>query len=191
MEVNINQNEDRELVSVPFNSPSGKHSKPSSDDKASLVMTSDRKGLKTMRFAKLGRIDRDSFEKTGGRFVSKGNIFCSEAHASIAAWAKRRQLVHYSFVGKIAHIKKMSYHIQSINSRANLYKRWLKSLYDMTAKYLQQYFNWFVSLQRIKKSANELYDLIRTLLANSKAIKTYRNIKEFNLELYLPHYSNT
>lgn len=182
-EVDINKKGDRELAWKPLKRHLDRDSKPECNDKLTIVLASDQNAVRPMRLTKLGRIDADSFEKSGSPFVSK---VCSNAYAGITVWVKSRQLEHPSFVAKNTHIKNKSYHILNVNSMAKLYERWMKRFCEVSTEYLQQYLNWLMFLQRTKKTANAPYELARTFLLNSKAFKTYGKIKEFYSELYPP-----
>jgi hypothetical protein len=72
-----------------------------------------------------------------------------------------------------------------------LYERWIKPFYGVATKYLPQYLNWFVFLEKIKKSVNPLMDLAKLMTSNTNAIKTYRGIEDKYLELGIPYYSKT
>ncbi|MDK2978064.1 MAG: hypothetical protein PWP52_778, partial [Bacteroidales bacterium] len=58
-------------------------------------------------------------------------------------------------------------------------------------KYLPQYLNWFVFLEKVKKSADPIADFAKTVMGNSNAIKSFRKIESTYLELNIPHYFKT
>jgi len=161
------------------------------DDKVSIMVTSDRKGNPVMRVAKMGRIDTESIEKTIGGLISDKNVLCSDSHPSIISWASNRESEHHTFVASRQHIKNKCYHVQHVNSMDNLYERWIKPFYGVATKYLPQYLNWFVFLEEVKNSKNPIIDLARTVMSNTSAIKSLREIEDVYLKLDIPHYLKT
>ena len=162
-----------------------------SNDKISIMVATDRKGNPTMRIAKMGRVDAESIEKTIGNLISKNNVLCSDSHPSIISWAENKELEHHTFIASKQHVKNKCYHVQHVNSLDNLYERWIKPFYGVATKYLPQYLNWFVFLEKIKKSADPIADFAKVVVENSNAIKSYRGIESAYLELNIPHYLKT
>jgi transposase-like protein len=158
-----NQNLERE----PYKRPSDRETKRGiSNDKVSIVVACDRAGNKTMQVAKVGRIEAESLEKTIGNLVSKENILCSDSHPSIICWAKSKELEHHTFIANKHHIKNKCYHVQHVNSLDNRYERWVEKFYGISTKYLQNYLNWFVFIEKVKKSQQPIKDLAREIVMN-------------------------
>ena len=59
-------------------------------------------------------------------------------------------LVTSTFVASSQHVKNKCYHEQHANSIDNHYERWVKGFYGLASKYLENYLNWFVFLERVK-----------------------------------------
>ena len=59
-------------------------------------------------------------------------------------------LVTSTFVASSQHVKSKCYHVQHVNSIDNHYERWVKEFYGLASKYLENYLNWFVFLERVK-----------------------------------------
>ena len=162
-----------------------------SNDKVSIMVASDRKGNSVMRVAKMGRIDTESIEKTIGDLISGQNVLCSDSHPSIISWASNRELEHHTFIASKQHVKNKCYHVQHVNSMDNLYERWIKPFYGVATKYLSQYLNWFVFLEKVKNSKNPIMDMARVMMSNTNAIKSFREIENTYLKLNVPHYLKT
>lgn len=191
-QLDVNEKGKRNLNRKPYKRPSDREKKRGvSNDKVSVMVATDRKGNLTMQVAKMGRIDLDSIENTIGNFINETNILCSDSHPSIMSWANNRELEHHTFIASKQHIKNKCYHVQHVNSIDNLYERWIKPFYGVATKYLPQYLNWFVFLEKTKKSADRLSEFARVVMSNSNAIKDYRNIENKYLELDVPHYLKT
>lgn len=162
-----------------------------SNDKVSVMVASDRKQNITMQVAKIGRIDVESIERTIGSMVSKENILCSDAHPSIISWAKGKDIEHHTFVATKQHIKSKCYHVQHVNSIDNRYERWVARFYGIATKYLENYLNWFVFLEKVKKSKTPINDFASIIMSNINTISNFRIIKEKYADLLNPQYSNT
>lgn len=189
-QVDFNNKGDRNLKRKPFKRPSDRETKRGvSNDKISIMVATDRKGNPTMQVAKIGRIDAKSIEKTIGNLISSRNVLCSDAHPSIIAWAKEKQLEHHTFIASRQHVKDKCYHVQHVNSMDNLYERWIKRFYGVSTKYLNQYLNWFVFLEKVKKSDNPINDLARNVTLNMSAISNYRDIENNYENLLIPQCS--
>jgi transposase-like protein len=190
--LDINDKGNKKLNRESYKRPSDRNTKRGiSNDKVSVMVASDRKGNITMQVAKIGRIDTQSIENTIGDLITKENILCSDAHPSIICWAKGKEIEHHTFVASKQHIKSKCYHVQHVNSIDNRYERWVKSFYGVATKYLGNYLNWFVFLEKIKKSATPIKDLARIIASNINAGSNYQSVKIKYEELLNPHYLTT
>ena len=191
-QLDINEKGKRNLDRDAYKRPSDRTTKRGvSNDKVSVMVATDRNGNPVMRVAKIGRIDAESIEKTIGDLTSADNVLCSDSHPSIISWAKDKELEHHTFVASKQHIKNKCYHVQHVNSLDNLYERWIKPFYGVATKYLPQYLNWFVFLEKMKKSTEPITDLAKAVMSNTGAIKSFREIENTYRKLDIPHYSKT
>ena len=191
-QLNINNKGDRNLDREPYKRPSDRKTKRGvSNDKISIIVAADRKGNRTMQVAKIGRVDAKSIENSIGELISAENVLCSDAHPSIIAWAKDKKIEHHTFVATKQHIKNKCYHVQHVNSMDNLYERWIKRFYGVSTKYLEQYLNWFVFLEKIKKSSNQISELSKNIANNMESIKNYGTIDSRYAKLFIPQLSKT
>jgi transposase-like protein len=191
-QLDINNKGNRHLERESYKRPSDRVTKRGvSNDKVSIMVATDRNGNSTMQVAKIGRIDTNSIENTIGNLVNSANIMCSDSHPSIIAWAKEKQLEHHTFVASKQHVKSKCYHIQNVNSMDNLYERWVKKFYGVSTKYLNQYLNWFIFLEKVKKSSTQIQDLAKLVASDISSIKNYRSINKNYENLMLTQYSKT
>jgi transposase-like protein len=189
-QLDINNKGSRHLNRESYKRPSDRETKRGvSNDKVSIMVATDRNGNSTMQVAKVGRIDTESIENTIGNLVDSSNVLCSDSHPSIIAWAKDKQLEHHTFVASKQHVKSKCYHVQHVNSMDNLFERWVKKFYGVSTKYLTQYLNWFVFLQKVKKSSTQTHDLAKLVASDIFTIKNYRSINENYKNLLFPQYS--
>ena len=189
-QLNINNKGERNLDREPYKRPSDRETKRGvSNDKVSIIVATDRNGNPTMQVAKIGRIDSESIENTIGEFINSQNVLCSDSHPSIISWAKEKKLEHHTFIASKQHVKDKCYHVQHVNSIDNRYERWVKRFYGVSTKYLSQYLNWFVFLEKVKKSRTQTLDLTKNVALNISAIKNYRLINNRYEDLLIPHSS--
>ena len=190
-QLSINNKGSRNLERKAYKRPSDRKTKRGvSNDKVSIVVATDRNDNPVMRIAKIGRIDVSSIENTIGELIKPENVLCSDSHPSIIRWAKDRKMEHHTFIAS-KHIKDKCYHVQHVNSIDNRYERWIKPFYGVSTKYLSGYLNWFVLLQKIKKSRSQVLDIVKIMIKNVMAINTYKGIEENYMNLIIPHYSKT
>lgn len=191
-QININNKGCRQLKRAAYKRPSDRETKRGiSNDKVSLMVATDRNGNSTMQVAKIGRIDTESIENTIGSLVDSANVLCSDSHPSIIAWAKEKQLEHHTFIASKQHVKSKCYHVQHVNSMDNLYERWIKKFYGVSTKYLKQYLNWFIFLEKVKKSSTQIQDLAKLVASDISSMKNYRSINRNYENLMLPQLSKT
>ncbi|KAA6319844.1 hypothetical protein EZS27_030309 [termite gut metagenome] len=181
----------RKLTRKPYKRHSDRTTKRGvSNDQVSILVATDRKGNPTMQVAKVGRIDVKSIEKTIGKYIGKQNVLCSDSHPSIVAWASEKQLEHHTFVASKQHLKDRCYHVQHVNSMDNQYERWMKRFVGVATKYLPNYLNWFIFLEKMKKSSQKAMDMAKMVLSNAGALMDYRAIERRYQNLLL-QYSKT
>lgn len=191
-QLDINGKGQRGLDRAAYKRPSDRDTKRGvSNDKVSIMVATDRNGGPTMRVAKIGRIDAESVQGTIGALVDPDNVLCSDSHPSIIKWARENGLEHHTFVASRQHVKNRCYHVQHVNSLDNLYERWVKKFYGVSTKYLRGYLNWFVFLQKVKRSALPALELARCVVRNIGAMKAYGSIGRKYEELMIPQLSKT
>lgn len=176
-QLNISEKGNQNLERMPYKRPSDRETKRGvSNDKVSIIVASDRSGNISMQVAKVGRIEANSLEKTIGNMVSKDNILCSDSHPSIINWAKSKGLEHHTFVANKTHVKSKCYHVQHVNSLDNRYERWVGKFYGIATKYLQNYLNWFVFIEKCKNSVQPLKDIAKEVVIRTNSKSEYAQI---------------
>jgi transposase-like protein len=177
-QLNISEKGNKKLERKSYKRPSDRDTKRGvSNDKMSMMVATDRANNLTMKVAKRGRLNAKSIDKSIGNQVNKSNILCSDSHKSIISWAKSKGLEHHTFVASKQHIKDKCFHIQHVNSIDNRFERWQKQFYGVATKYLQNYLNWFVFLEKVKNNYDKCSELIKTIFENINTIVSFRNIQ--------------
>ncbi|KAA6320155.1 hypothetical protein EZS27_030035 [termite gut metagenome] len=191
-QVDISQKGSRKLTRKPYKRHSDRNTKKGvSNDKVSVMVATDRKGKPTMQVAKVGRIDVTSIEKSIGKYMGQQNVLCSDSHPSIVAWTSERQIEHHTFVASKQYVKDRCYHVQHVNSMDNQYERWMKRFCGVATKYLPNYLNWFIFLEKMKQSSQKAMDMAKIVLSNVGALMDYRAIERLYQNLFMQQYSKT
>lgn len=176
-QLNISEKGERGLKRKPYKRPSDRKTKRGvSNDKVSIIVACDRSGNTSMQVAKIGRIEAESLDLTIGDLVTKENVLCSDSHPSIIKWAKSKDLEHHTFVANRNHVKNKCYHVQHVNSTDNRYERWISKFYGVSTKYLQNYLNWFVFVEKTKKSLQPIIELAKEIVMNINSKAEYAQI---------------
>jgi transposase-like protein len=191
-QLDISEKGNRKLERKSYKRPSDRNKKRGvSNDKISVMVATDRANNITMKVAKQGRLDVKSIDGSIGNYIQKSNILCSDSHQSIISWASSRGLEHHTFMASKQHVKNKCFHIQYVNSVDNRFERWQKQFYGVATKYLQNYLNWFVFLEKMKNSYDKYSELIKTVFENIHTISSFRKIQAQYENLSILQYYKT
>ncbi len=128
-----------------------------SNEQIAVVVTCDRIDNKELKVATRGRISKKDLEAVFARKLDKVETLCTDAHRSYTAFAKSNNIHHKKFnVSKGQRVKNKVYHVQNVNNTAKRLREWMKPFNGVATKYLQNYMNWFMILERIKNSNQRL-----------------------------------
>ncbi len=115
------------------------------------MVTCDRSQNKELRVATRGRISKKDLDQVFDGKLEKAETLCTDTHRSYTAFAKSNELDHQKFnVSKGQRVKNKIYHVQNVNNTAKRLRQWMKPFNGVATKYLQNYMNWFMVLERIK-----------------------------------------
>ena len=119
---------------------------------------------------KRGRISKKDLDRTLGAKLEKGSILCTDAHRSYTAFERDKDIEHHKFVtSKGQRVVNMIYHVQNVNNTAMRLRTWMRPYNGVATKYLQNYMNWFMMLEKIKHNSNKLKVFATCAMANSAA----------------------
>jgi transposase-like protein len=148
-----------------------------SNEQVAVVVTCDRSDNKELRVATKGRISKKDLEKVFEDKLDKAETLCTDTHRSYTAFAKSIELDHQKFnVSKGQRVKNKIYHVQNVNNTAKRLRQWMKPFNGVATKYLQNYMNWFMILERIKNNREQLKAFAFYAFAGQSAWETWRNI---------------
>jgi len=139
------------------------------NDHVAVIVTCDRVGDQAMKVSCRGRISTKDVEEALGGKIHKDTVFCTDSHRSFSAFARKEQLEHHKIkVGSRGYTKDQVYHVQTVNSKTSRLKTWIRSFNGVSTKYLQNYLNWFITLEKLRDKPLPLKTF--TLLATSQAV---------------------
>ena len=167
----------RELPRKPRKRGSKATKRGISNQQVAVVVTCDRSDNKELRVATKGRISKKDLEGVFGSKLDKAETLCTDTHRSYTAFAKSISLDHQKFnVSKGQRVKNKIYHVQNVNNTAMRLREWMRPFNGVATKYLQNYMNWFMILERIKNNRERLQAFAFYAFAGQEAWENWRNI---------------
>ena len=125
-----------------------------SNEQIAVVVTCDRTENKELKVATRGRISKIDLERVFQDKLNNIETLCTDTHRSYTAFAKSKSIEHQKFnVSKGQRVKDKIYHVQNVNNTAARLRTWMRPFNGVATKYLQNYMNWFMILERIKHNS--------------------------------------
>ena len=155
-----------------------------SDEQVAVIASCDRSGNKDMKVATMGRISKKDIAKVLDGKLSKVETLCSDSHRSYTAFAKSEQLEHKKFnASKGQRIKDKVYHVQNVNNMDMRLRKWMEQFNGVATKYLQNYLNWFLVLEKVKNSTSKLQTMAAIALTSSSVWWEFKDLALNNMLL--------
>lgn len=165
----------RELDRKPRKRGSKATKRGISNEQIAVVVTCDRTENKELRVATRGRISKKDLEKVFEGKLDKVETLCTDTHRSYTAFAKSNDINHQKFnVSKGQRVKNKIYHVQNVNNTAARLRTWMRPFNGVATKYLQNYMNWFMILERIKSNNQRLKEFAYYAFAGQTAWELWR-----------------
>jgi len=137
-----------------------------SNDKVAVLLSYDRTNNKDFQVIKRGRIRKVDLQKAIGEKIEEKTVLCSDSHRSFTGFAKENKLtLKKIIVRKGQHIVDKVYHIQHVNQMAHALRRWMYKFNGVATKYLQNYMNWFMMIEKLKTNTNPIKAFTLAILA--------------------------
>lgn len=148
-----------------------------SDEQVAVVVTQDRSGNQELAVVKKGRISKSDLDDTLGSKIQQGSILCTDAHRSYTAFTKDKEIEHHKFTAnKGQRVVNKIYHVQNVNNTAKRLRAWMSPYNGVATKYLQNYMNWFMILEKTKSEANRLKTFTAYAIASPAAYYYWEDI---------------
>ena len=137
-----------------------------SNDKVAVLLSCDRTNRKDFQVIKKGRIRKSDLQKVIGKRLEKGTVLCSDSHRSFTGFAKENKIpLKKIVVRKGQHIVDKVYHIQHVNQMAQALRKWMIKFNGVASKYLQNYMNWFMMIEKLKTNTSPIKAFALAILA--------------------------
>jgi transposase-like protein len=147
------------------------------DEHVAVIVTMDRSGNKSMKVVKRGRVTTKDIQKELTGKISEDSVFCTDGHPSYAGFAKRENLTHKKIIAsKSQRVVEKQYHVQNVNSIDNRLKKFMDKFNGVSSKYLQNYLNWFLVLEKVKKSTEKLNTMILLAFSSNTVWYEYKKL---------------
>lgn len=146
-----------------------------SDEKVAVVASCDRSGNKDFTVATRGRISKKDLDKVLHGKVDKVEVLCSDSHRSYGAFAKSNTITHKKFnASKGQRSVDKVYHVQNVNNMDMRLRKFMESFNGVATKYLQNYLNWFLVLEKIKNSTSKIATVAAIAFASNSVWYEYK-----------------
>jgi len=145
------------------------------DEKVAVIATCDRSGNKDFKVATRGRISKKDLDRILKTKLDKADVLCSDSHRSYSAFAKANIIEHKKFnASKGQRTVDKVYHVQNVNNLDMRLRKFMKSFNGVATKYLQNYLNWFLVLEKIKNSTTKMLTVTTIAFASNSAWFEYK-----------------
>ena len=146
-----------------------------SDEKVAVVATCDRSGNKDFTVATRGRISKKDLDRVLNGKLDKVEVLCSDSHRSYGAFAKSNTITHKKFdASKGQRSVDKVYHVQNVNNMDMRLRKFMDSFNGVATKYLQNYLNWFLVLEKIKNSTSKMATVAGIAFASNSVWYEYK-----------------
>ena len=127
-----------------------------SDEQAAVIATCDRSGNKDFKVSTKGRISKKDVAKALKGKIEKAEVLCTDSHRSYTVFAKGVKLEHKKFkASKGQRVFEKIYHVQNVNCMDKRLRSFMDRFHGVASKYLQNYLNRFLVLEKVKHSTKK------------------------------------
>ena len=145
-------------------------------NKASVIVSVDRKESMNMALSTMGRITKSDISESFQSPLPPASILCSDGHVSYKGYSADNNLNHIVLRAELKeYVKKGIYHIQHVNELHNRLKKWINArFWGVATKYLQNYLNWFYLCEKLKHETLSVAKMLLMSMKDIHALKRYR-----------------
>ena len=160
----------KKLSRLPRKRGSSAFKRGVSEEQVAVIASCDRSGNKDFKVATRGRISKKDIARVLKGKVEKAEVLCTDSHRSYTAFAKSLKLEHKKFnASKGQRVVEKIYHVQNVNSMDARLRIFMDGFNGVATKYLQNYLNWFLVLEKVKHSTQKMSTVLALSLSCSGA----------------------
>jgi transposase-like protein len=138
-----------------------------SNDKVAVLITYDRTNNKDLQVIKRGRIRKKDLHLAIGNRLDNQAVICTDSHRSFTGFAKEKKLeIKKINARKGQHVVDKVYHVQHVNQTSQALKKWMDQFNGVATKYLQNYMNWFMMIEKLKLNSTKLKSFALAVLTS-------------------------
>lgn len=165
-------------LSRPARKRGGKASKAGiSKEQVAVILAKDRQNNSSMDVSTFGRISKANLDGVFGDKIEQETILCTDSHRSYSAFARSKKLKHEKIIAnKGQYVKDQVFHVQNVNNSAQRLRKWMVRFNGVATKYLQNYLNWFMVLEKIKTSPEKITGFAAFAVSSNQAWFDFKNI---------------
>lgn len=131
----------------------------------SIYACTDRDGKSLLAVGGRGKLTKAAIHRTIGNTISPENTIVSDSDRNLALYLKDRNITQVKLSArKKERVKDKVFHIQHANNLQQRLKEWIRKFKGVATKYLQNYLNWFLTIQLIKNQPNKHQAFVRQML---------------------------
>lgn len=150
-------------------------------NKVAVIATCDRSGTEDLRVITKGDIlSEDILSTLEGRVRRAGVIISNSAKSNHELIATLQLELRHSETNKRQRKAEEIYHMQNVNNMNSRLLNFLSSFRGVATKYLQNYLNWFLMLDKIRHSTQKIATLARVAMSGNRAWYDFQN-KNINI----------
>ena len=154
-----------------------------SNEQVAVIASCDRSGNKDFKVATRGRISKKDIKNVLEDKLDKAEVLCSDSHRSYTAFAKDVNIEHKKFNASKGQRKvEKIYHVQNVNNMDKRLREFMQTFNGVATKYLQNYLNWFLVLEKIKNNTRRMATAATIALTSNTAWFDYKQ-QVFNILL--------
>ena len=155
-----------------------------SNEKVAVIATCDRSGNKDFKVVTTGRISSEDLNNVYQGKLENVSVLCSDSHRSYNAFVKNYNITHKKYnASKGQRTVDKIYHVQNVNNMDIRLRKFMESFNGVASKYLQNYLNWFLVLEKIKNKTNKIASIAMIAFASNQVWYQFREIAINNMFL--------
>ena len=128
-----------------------------SHEKVAAMSTYDRFGNKDFKVATRDRISKKDLYRVLKRKLDRADVLCSDGHRGYEAFARANAVDHKKFnASKGQRTMDKVYYVRNVNNMDRRLRKFMGSFDSVATKYLQDYLNRFLVLEKIKNPTSKM-----------------------------------
>lgn len=154
-----------------------------SNKQVTIVATCDRSGREDLRVITKGNLRTEDITNVLHGRVHNVELIVSQSHENYNSLGEKIKVDHTNSADATRQKKaEKIHHIQNINNMYTRLVNFMNPFHGVATKYLQNYMNWFLILEKIRNSTKKIATIMRIALSTDRAWFNYKNK---NINIYL------